>query len=151
MYAQLCLILGLNLMNICWICADGSARLNHPCLPMRYSKTCVKWPLSKRPKIVFQDQLSLDAGQKYCRMLQLSTFIKLPFVIRYLFCVYFWVAILRRFYCIHVPESHEQAQMLLVSSLKEWKYLKSRNNMICKIDIQNGSQATRTFPRLSIP
>ena len=33
-----------------------------------YSKTCVKRPLSKRPKIGFQDQLSLslNAGQKYC-------------------------------------------------------------------------------------
>ena len=52
-----------------------------------YSKTCVKRPLSKRTQIGFQDQLSLNAGQKYCRMLQgehsviLSTFIKLPFVI----------------------------------------------------------------------
>ena len=35
-----------------------------------YSKTCVKRPLSKRPKIGFQDQLSLNAGQKYCRMLK---------------------------------------------------------------------------------
>ena len=47
-----------------------------------YSKTCVKQPLSKRPKIGFQDQLSLNAGQTYCRMLQgehsaiLLTFIK---------------------------------------------------------------------------
>ena len=53
-----------------------------------YSKTRVKRPLSKRPKIDFQDQLSLNAGQKYCRMLQrehsatLLTFIKLPFVIK---------------------------------------------------------------------
>ena len=31
-----------------------------------YSKTCVKRPFSKRPKISFQDQLSLNAGQKYC-------------------------------------------------------------------------------------
>ena len=52
-----------------------------------YSKTCVKRLLSKRPKIGFQDQLSLNAGQKYCRMLQgehsaiLLTFIELPFVI----------------------------------------------------------------------
>ena len=51
-------------------------------------KTYVKWPLSKRPKIGFQDQLSLNAGQKYCRMLPLehsaifSTFIKLPIVIK---------------------------------------------------------------------
>ena len=53
-----------------------------------YSKTCVKQPLSKRPNIGFQDQLSLNAGQKYCKMLQrehsaiLLTFIKLPFVIK---------------------------------------------------------------------
>ena len=52
------------------------------------SKTCVKLPLSNRPKIVFQDLLLLNAGQKYCRMLQgehsavLSTFIKLPFSIK---------------------------------------------------------------------
>ena len=44
--------------------------------------------LSKRPKIVFQDQLSLNAGQKCCRMLHLEhsaillTLIKLPFVIK---------------------------------------------------------------------
>ena len=71
----------------------------------QYSKTCLKRPLSKRPKIGFQDQLSLNAVQKYCRMLEgehiaecsnwrilLSTFIKVPFVIKifvlfYLFSV----------------------------------------------------------------
>ena len=53
-----------------------------------YSISCVKQPLSKRPQIGFQYQLLLDAGQKYCRMLQgehfviLLTFIKLPFVIK---------------------------------------------------------------------
>ena len=53
-----------------------------------YSKNCVKRPLSQRPKIGFQDWLLLNAGQKYCRMLQrehfsiISTFIKLPFVIK---------------------------------------------------------------------
>ena len=53
-----------------------------------YSKTCLKRPLSKRSKFGFQDQLSLNADQKYCRMLQgehsaiLSTFIKLPFVFK---------------------------------------------------------------------
>ena len=47
-----------------------------------YSKTCLKRPLKK------EYQLSLNAGQKYCRMLQgeqsaiLSTFIKLPFIIK---------------------------------------------------------------------
>ena len=54
----------------------------------KYRKTCVKQALSKRPQFGFQDQLSLNAGQKYCRMLQgehsaiLLTFIKLPFVIK---------------------------------------------------------------------
>ena len=53
-----------------------------------YSKTCVKRPLSKRLKIGFHDQSLLNAGQKYCRMLQgehsaiLLTFIRLPFVIK---------------------------------------------------------------------
>ena len=52
----------------------------------------------KKIKIVFQDQLLFTASQKYCRMLQeehsaiLSTFIKLPFVIKIFCFVYFWVA-----------------------------------------------------------
>ena len=54
----------------------------------KYSKTCLKRPLKKKTKIGFQDQLSLNAGQKYCRILQgehsaiLSTFIKLLYVIK---------------------------------------------------------------------
>ena len=40
------------------------------CCFLHYSKTYVKRPLSKRPQIGFQYQLSLNAGQKYCRMLQ---------------------------------------------------------------------------------
>ena len=53
-----------------------------------YGKTCVKRPLSKRPKLGLQDQLSLNARQQYCRMLLgehsaiLSTVIKLQFVIK---------------------------------------------------------------------
>ena len=46
--------------------------LFHLRVASKCSKTCVKRPLSKRPKIGFQDQLSLNAGQKYCRMLQES-------------------------------------------------------------------------------
>ena len=62
-------------------------------------------PLSKRPKIRFQYQLSLNAGQKYCRMLEaehsaiLSTFITLPFVIKtYVLSIFEWP--FHRFYCI---------------------------------------------------
>ena len=61
-------------------------------LKHNYSKTCVKRPLSKRLKMVFQDRLLLDAGQKYYRMLQRghsaiqSTFNKIPYFIRSLNC-----------------------------------------------------------------
>ena len=62
-----------------------------------YSKTCVKWPLSKRAKTGFQVHLLLNAGQKYCRMLQgehsaiLSTFIKLLVVIKtYVLSIFKW-------------------------------------------------------------
>ena len=65
---------------------------------LSYSKTCVKRPLSKRPKIGFEDQLSLNAGQKYCRMLPLehsallSTFIKLSFVIKiFVLSIFEWL------------------------------------------------------------
>ena len=53
-----------------------------------YSETCLKWPLKEKTKNGFQDQLSLNEGQKYCRMLPLehsailSTFIKLPFAMK---------------------------------------------------------------------
>ena len=49
-----------------------------------YGRTCLKRPLKKKTK----DGFSINAGQKYCRMLQvehsaiLSPFIKLPVVIK---------------------------------------------------------------------
>ena len=58
------------------------------CNKTMYSKTCLKRSLKKKTKTGFQDQLSLNAGQKFCRMLQgehsaiLSTFIKLPFAFK---------------------------------------------------------------------
>ena len=61
-------------------------------LYLPYSETCLKRPHKKKTKIGFQDRLLLNAGQKYCRMLQgegehstiLLTFNKLhaPFVIK---------------------------------------------------------------------
>ena len=62
-----------------------------------YSKTCVKQPLSKRPKNGIQDRLLLNAGQKCCRMLPLehsailSTFMKLPAVINtFILSIFEW-------------------------------------------------------------
>ena len=52
----------------------------------------------RRPKIGFQDQLWLNAGQKYCRMLQgehsaiLLTFIKLLFAIKtFVLSIFEWL------------------------------------------------------------
>ena len=53
-----------------------------------YSKNLCKTATQKRPKIGFQGYVLLNAGQKFCRMLQgehsatLLTFIKLPPVIK---------------------------------------------------------------------
>ena len=58
------------------------------CNVVIYRNTCLKPPFKKKAKIGFQDQLSLNTGQKYCRILQREhsaiplTFIKLPFAIR---------------------------------------------------------------------
>ena len=53
-----------------------------------YSKTCVKWPLSKGQKLGFKTNYHLMQVKSICRMLQgehsaiLSTFIRLAFVIK---------------------------------------------------------------------
>ena len=66
-------------------CADSS---ESSLVAQTQEEGTVKRTLSKRPQSGFQDQLSLNGGQKYCRMLQgehsaiLSTFNKLPFVIK---------------------------------------------------------------------
>ena len=79
------------------------------CLP-KYSATCVKLPLSKRQKIAFHDQLLLNAGQKYCRMLQrehsaiLSTFIKLSFSIK-TFVLSISKRLLKTGFTVHSKES----------------------------------------------
>ena len=67
----------------------------YPALKTLFSKSYVKRPFSKRPKIGFQYQLALNAGQKYCRMFHLehsailSTFIKVPFVIKIFILAFF--------------------------------------------------------------
>ena len=63
----------------------------------RYSNTCVKRLPSKRPKIGFQDQLSVNVGQMNCRMIErepsaiLPIFIKVPIVIKiYVLSTFEW-------------------------------------------------------------
>ena len=56
-----------------------------------YSKTCAKWPLSKRPKIGFQDQLLLNACPRGEHSAILSTLIKLQFVIKiFILSIFEW-------------------------------------------------------------
>ena len=51
----------------CLLRQKGTSKIEKQFLEnITYSRTCVKQPLSKRQKNVFQDQLSLNAGQKYC-------------------------------------------------------------------------------------
>ena len=79
---------------------DNFVRVNSVILSYmhQYCKSCVKRPLSKRPQIGFHCHLSLNAGQKYCRMLQgehsaiRSTFIKLLFVIKiFVLSIFEWL------------------------------------------------------------
>ena len=68
-----------------------------------FNKSCGIRPLTTRPKIGFQDHLSLNAGQKYCKMLQgehsaiRSAFIKLPFVIKVFVSSFFQCPFYTRF------------------------------------------------------
>ena len=70
-----------------------------------YSKTFVKLPISKRPKIGFQDQLLLIAGQKYCKWSILQYFgplLSCHLSLRSLFCLFFsghFTHVLRYFVC----------------------------------------------------
>ena len=99
---------------------------------IKYSKTAVKRLLPKRPQIGFQDQLSLNAGQKYCRMPQwehsaiLSTFIRLPFTINFLFLSGRFTQVLRQY------------QLELVISL-EHVYCKVRHRVYTTFFMLNSS------------
>ena len=64
----------------------------------------------KEPKIGFQDQLSLNAGLKYCRMPQYEhsairlTFIKLPFVIKnFVLSIFEWPFLKFRGFTVYEP------------------------------------------------
>ena len=68
--------------KILFTCAILNVQVYTDMVAIMDSKTCLKRPLKRRPRVGFQDRLSLTAGQKYCRMLQrehsaiLSTCIK---------------------------------------------------------------------------
>ena len=95
-----------------------------------------------KTKIAFQDRLSFNVGQKYCRMLQgehsaiLSTFIKLPFVIKIVLSFFEWPLkagfavtenpILAESSCTHMRICvHEGTPMLSHETLVRTTYFKA--------------------------
>ena len=83
---------------------DKLAEASNGCEPpgksdkYHYSKTCIKRPLKQNTNIGFQYRLSLNAGQKYYRLLQwehsaiLTTFIKLTFSNKtYVLSIFKWL------------------------------------------------------------
>ena len=85
----------INKYFYCFIVA--SLARNHNVIVQNYSYNSVnlcETATLKNTKNDFQDLLSLNAGQTYCRMFQkehsaiLATFMKLPVVIRHLFCLF---------------------------------------------------------------
>ena len=87
---------------------------------LQYSKTCLKRPLKKGPKFAL-DRSSLNACQKYCRMLLesilqylehstiLSTFIKLQFVIKtFVLSIFEWP--FRTGFTLYATRLHKQTR-----------------------------------------
>ena len=96
----------------------------HPIQMLKDSKTCLKRPSEKRSNIGFQDQLLLNAGQKYCRMLQevhsaiLLTFIKLPFAIKiFVLSIFKWP-----FYTGFTVDGWENNYNFMHKSFLIWTY-----------------------------
>ena len=56
-----------KVMNKVVVCLLKEKKIN-------YGKTCLKGPLKNRQNKGLKDRLSLNAGQKYCRMLPLGAF-----------------------------------------------------------------------------
>ena len=103
----------------------------------------VKWPLSKRPNIGFQDQLSLNAGQKYWKMLQrehsaiLSAFIKLPFFIKiFVLSIFEWLFYTGFTVTLQLQILRTSLLLLMLLSVDTMKYDDSfecpHNNNFCE-------------------
>ena len=65
-------------------------------------KSVISGHSKRRPKIGLQDQLSLNAGQKYCRMLQGGAFCNTFDLHEDLCFVYFEWLLKGMFYCIKI-------------------------------------------------
>ena len=92
-----------------------------------YSKTCVKRPLSKRPKIGFQDRLSLYAGKKYCRMLHFEGIAECSTwsILQYFRPSLSYRFLLRSLFCLFLSGRFTQVLLYLIS--RQWTKKAERN------------------------
>ena len=113
----------------------GSNLLLH--MKFSYSKTCVKRPLSKIPLIDFQNQLTLNAGQKYCSILHyFRSSLNYQLLLRSLFCLFlsdrFTQVLLHIYYSKKIRISYKPVCVFISGKLK----LKKRNLFICSQDLE---------------
>ena len=111
-----------------------------------YSKTCLKRTLKKRPIIGFQDRSSLNAGQKYCRMLSWS-------ILQYFRPSLSYRLSLRPLFCLFLSGCLRQV-LLYSKSIRGWAscvayclYFLSLKLNFSRVDIQTLKQ---TFHSVSI-
>ena len=97
--------------------------------PVLYSKICVKNPLSKDQKLVFKTNYRLMHVRKYCRMHSaiLSTFIKLPFVIKvFVLSTFEW-----QFYTGFTVQSNETQENIVYNVYLKKLYFTCENVKSC--------------------
>ena len=79
---------------------------------------CSKRPLKKKTEIGFQDQLSLNAGQKYCRFCNSFALHYATMSLRPLFCLFLRVATLSKRFRVHDANQRLEKFMMLEKFLK---------------------------------
>ena len=99
-----------------------------------YSKTCVKRPLSKRPTLCFQYQLSLYAGQKYCRMWSI-----LQLLLQYFRPSLSYQLLLRSLFCLFLSDRFIQVILYVYDA-----------NVLCKVLTKRSSKQTNLNQKYKI-
>ena len=95
----------------------------------------------RRPKIGFQDRLSLDAGQMYCRMLQKS-------ILQYFRPSLNYRLSLRPLFCLFLSGCLKQVLLYLLSKKYELNLLHANFNIPASLDFRAGCNELNTYANL---